>query len=66
MTELDMNRSGTAAPGKEMYHGPAYGGGIEYRMGQSGKYYINIQALRYHNEDDFLIDGASLGLRYRY
>jgi len=66
ITELDMNRSSTGVPGKESFHGFNYGGGAEFRLGDGEKYYANLQAVRYYDEDDLSIDGISFGFRYRF
>jgi len=66
ITELEMDRSETASPGKESFHGFNYGGGVEFCLGQGEKYYANLQAVRYYDEDDLSIDGMSFGLRYRF
>mgnify|MGYP000754098558 CR=1 FL=1 len=66
ITELDMDRSGTGEPGTATFHDFTYGGGVEFRLGGSDKLFINLQAVRYYAKDDIEIDGASLGLRYRF
>ena len=66
MTELDMDRSDTGSPGKESFHGFNYGGGVEFRLGEGEKYYANLQAVRYYDEDDLSIDGVSFGFRFRF
>jgi len=66
ITELDMDRSGTGEPGTATFHDFSYGGGVEFRLGGSDKLFINLQAMRYYAQDDIEINGASLGLRYRF
>jgi len=66
ITELDMDRSGSGAPGSATFHDFSYGGGVEFRLGGSDKLFINLQAVRYYAQDDIQIDGASLGLRFQF
>lgn len=62
MAELEMQRTATALPDRELYHGFVYGGGAEFRLGGSDTH-INIQGLRHYDEDDISLDGISLGIR---
>ena len=62
MTELEMQRTTTTLPDRELYHGFVYGGGAEFRLGESDSF-INIQGLRHYDEDDLSLDGISLGIR---
>lgn len=62
MTELEMTRTVSSTPDRELYHGFVYGGGVEFRLGESNTF-INLQGLRYYHEDDFSIGGVSLGVR---
>ena len=66
ITELDMDRSGSGTPGSATFHDFSYGGGVEFRLGGSEKLFINLQAIRYYAQDNIQIDGASLGLRFRF
>jgi hypothetical protein len=66
ITELDMDRSGSGEPGDATFHDFSYGGGVEFRLGGSDKIFMNLQAVRYYAQDDIQIDGASLGLRFRF
>lgn len=66
ITELDMDRSGSGEPGKATFHGFSYGAGAEFRLGRSENWFMNIQGVRYYSRDDISIDGASLGLRFKF
>lgn len=66
ITELDMDRSGSGEPGKATFHGFSYGAGVEFRLGRSDNWFMNLQGVRYYAKDDIHIDGASLGLRYQF
>ncbi len=65
MSELEMKRSASSLADRELYHGFVYGGGAEFRLGETNSF-INIQGLRYYDEDDISLDGVSLGLRYGF
>lgn len=65
MTELEMKRSTSSLPDREIFHGLNYGLGGEVRIGESDSF-INIQGLRYYDEDDFVIGGLSVGIRQNF
>ncbi|KZY37750.1 MULTISPECIES: outer membrane beta-barrel protein [unclassified Oleiphilus] len=65
MSELEMTRSASSPVDRELYHGVVYGGGAEFRLGSS-ETFINIQGLRYYDEDHLSLDGVSLGLRQSF
>ena len=66
ITELDMDRSGSSEPGKATFHDFNYGAGLEFRLGGADQLFVNLQAVRYYAQDEIQIDGASLGLRYKF
>ena len=65
-TELDMDRSGTGEPGKETFTGVAYGGGVEFNISDSNKYYVNLDVMSYYAKGDISIGSLNLGFRYRF
>jgi len=65
-TQLDMNRSQTGSPGKQNFGDFSLGGGFEFKLGKSSPYYLSVQALRYYSGNDISLNGASIGLRYRF
>jgi hypothetical protein len=65
ITGLALKRSDTSPTVKEHYHGFTLGGGGELQLGVS-HHFLNLQVVRYYNEDDLSIDGASLGWRYAF
>jgi len=65
-TELNMDRSGTGEPGKDSFTGFTYGGGVEFNLCKSDRYYVSLDAMSYYSRNDISIGGASLGFRYRF
>ena len=65
-TQLDMDRSHIGSPGKQSFGDFSLGGGVEFKLGKASPYYLNVQALRYYSGDDITLNGASMGLRYRF
>lgn len=64
-SEIELQRSVTSLPDRELYHGFVYGGGFEFRIGNSANH-VNIQGLKYYNEDNLSLSGVSLGLRHQF
>ena len=64
MTEWDLDRSGTGAPGKVDFDDFNYGAGFEWRLGKSKNWFINLRGQRYLNKHDLTLDMGSLGVRY--
>ncbi len=66
MSEWDVDRSGTGEPGKVDFNDFSYGGGFEWRLGNSNKWFLNIRGQRFLNKDDLSLDTGSLGVRYAF
>jgi Outer membrane protein beta-barrel domain len=64
-SELEMKRSATSLVDRELYHGFVYGGGIELRVGRSATF-VNIQGMKYYDEENLSLNGVSLGLRHQF
>ena len=64
-SELELQRSAASLPDRELYHGFVYGGGVEFRLGESNSF-LNLQGLKYYDEGDISLTGLNLGLRYQF
>ena len=64
-SELEMQRSGTALPGAETFDGGTFGGGAEFRLGNSDRSFLNLQMIRYYQDKGITLDAISLGIRFR-
>ena len=64
-TELEMRRTSSSLPDRELYHGGVFGGGVEFRLGDSSCF-LNIQGLRQYSQNNLSIDTGSVELRYEF
>ena len=66
MTEWDVDRSDTGSPGKVDFDDFNYGGGFEWRLGKSERWFWNIRGQRFLNKNDISLSSGSLGVRYAF
>lgn len=66
ISEWDIDRSGTGEPGKVDFDDFSYGGGLEWRIGKSKHWFVNLRGQRFLNKDDLSLDSGSLGVRYAF
>jgi opacity protein-like surface antigen len=66
MSEWDVDRSGTSEPGKVDFDDFSYGGGLEWRVGKSENWFVNLRGQRFLNKDDLSLDTGSVGVRYAF
>jgi hypothetical protein len=66
MSQWDVDRSGTGEPGKVDFDDFSYGGGLEWRVGKSKNWFVNLRGQRFLNKDDLSLDSGSLGVRYAF
>jgi hypothetical protein len=66
MSQWDVDRSGTGEPGKVDFDDFSYGGGLEWRVGKSKNWFVNLRGQRFLNKDDLSLSTGSLGVRYAF
>lgn len=66
MSEWDVDRSGTGEPGKVDFDDFSYGGGLEWRIGTSENWFVNVRGQSFLNKDDLNLGTGSLGVRYAF
>lgn len=66
MSEWDVDRSNTGEPGKVDFDDFSYGGGFEWRLGNSKNWFLNLRGQRFLNKEELSLDTGSLGVRYAF
>lgn len=66
MSEWEVDRSGTGEPGKVDFDDFSYGGGLEWRVGKSENWFVNVRGQSFLNKDDLSLSTGSLGVRYAF